>query len=59
MKYNVQYSDSYGNQYHYLAINTDEETARKWLNEFNKRYRKPFPNRKGYYATAVLVQIEE
>lgn len=59
MRYNVQYSDSNGNTFHYLAINTDEETANKWCEKFNKRYRKPYLNGKGYYAPAIVVPIDD
>jgi len=57
-KWNVYYFDEHGNCKQYLTdFVSSKEEAEKWRDEFNRRYRKPFPNRKGYYASAQIIRM--
>lgn len=58
-RYNVQYFNEDGFRILYLQNNCDLATATRWCNSFNERYRKPYPNGKGYYAAAKVVQVSE
>ena len=47
--YNIAY-DIGGETSLYLALDTDHETAKEWLQKFVDKYiGKPYPNGKGFY----------
>jgi hypothetical protein len=58
MPFNIRYFNENGEERHYLGVHTDKATAERWCQEFNRRYRKPYPNGKGYYAAAQVVEIK-
>ena len=57
--FNVLYFDEHGRAKLYLGCNVSEQEAKKWQDSFNERYRKPYPNGKGFYASAQVIEKGE
>lgn len=57
-RFNVRYFDEEGNAILYLGSHVPTRyKAEEWAEKFNQRYRKPYPNGRGYYAAAQVVEV--